>query len=247
MQMKYILIIIFTLAVGNSFAQQNTSSDGVPIYYPVNDHNSPTAYIGIPFKVNGEYKNRDGDYKVELRICDASNLCIGKLFVGPYAQFTSSSPEDAGKDIEITTYFRATNSADWKKLRSDHAKIAPAPLAVIMLDKIIPKDDQHIQAYYGIEGYSTPPKSDILEVESEGYFEPTAVKSPKAAAAEKSEETQPLHEEMAPLSSEYILKPTDRFRQLGIQKNITLTFRDPKTGRNYTKSVTLLPPAEASR
>src|SRR6185369_16389209 len=168
--MKYIFALVCMLGIGISALAQEKVTEGTSVYYPLNDQNTPTAYIGIPFKVN-EYKNRDGEYKVELHICDTQNVCIGKLFVGPSAQFTLTSIDDAGKDIEVTTFYRPVHSANWMKMRSAHARIEPPPLKVVMLDKLIPASEQHVAAYYGIEGYSTPPKSDLLDVSSGGYFE----------------------------------------------------------------------------
>ncbi len=242
MIMKNSLGIAAILVMSAGAFAQGKITEGTPVYYPLNEHNTPTAYIGIPFKVN-EYKNRDGDYKVELHICDTQNVCIGKLFIGSAAQFTSTSPEDAGKDIEVTTFFRPLHSADWLKMRSTHARIEPPPLKVVMLDKIIPASEQQVSVYYGIEGYSTPPKSDVLEVSSGGFFEDQAIKVTKPL----SEEVQPLHEEMAPLSADYVLKPTERYKNLAKEIIIPVTFSDPKTGKHFTKTVTLLPSGKASR
>src|SRR5436305_2429231 len=204
MKKKYIFIAVLMSGVlSNVFAQQQS------IYYPVDERNHPAAYIGVPFTVNGTYKNLSGDYKVEFRICDEQKMCVGKIFYGPEAKFLSTSPDDAGKDIEITVYYREKTGA-WKPIRHDHARVVPAPLAVVMLEKINPAKEQHVEAYYGVEGYSSPPKAEYLAVESGGYFESQALKLPKIEAAE----TDTLHEEMAPLAAEYILKPTDRYKQL---------------------------------
>src|SRR5947209_6893230 len=137
MKTKYFFIVIITAIMAKAFAQQN-------IYYPVTEKNSPTAYIGVPFTVNGNYQDREGDYKVVFRICDEQKVCVGKIFYGPDAKFLSTSPEDAGKDIEVTIFYRDKQSGSWKAIKHDHVKVVPAPLKVVMLEKIIPSKDQHV-------------------------------------------------------------------------------------------------------
>ncbi|MDP4237154.1 MAG: hypothetical protein Q8919_11965, partial [Bacteroidota bacterium] len=125
-----------------------------PAFYSTRDeHKYPTAYTNVPFKINGRYKDLDGDYKIEVRICDKEKVCELRTFYGPYAEYTSRSPENEGKDIEINIYFRSYQSSVWLPMRTDHATVAAAPFAVVMLDKINPLKDQSIRAYYGVEGY----------------------------------------------------------------------------------------------
>jgi hypothetical protein len=218
--------------------------ESAPIYDPKDEHNYPTAYTGVPFKVNGKYKNLDGDYKIDFHICDTMMVCEARSFYGPYAQFTSKLAKDEGKDIEITISFRSYQSNMWTVMRHDHATIKPAPFGVVTLERIDPSKELHAQAYYGIEGYSIPATSEVLDVESGGFFEPKAILIPKP----EQMQSQPLHEEAIPPSAEYILKPTDRYKQLGSKElPIQILFKDPVTGKQVTRSVTLLPPGEASR
>ena len=153
--------------VSRFFPENKKTHDGEP-------------HTAVDFKANEQFANLDGTYKTEIylngqRVVPAPGA---PDHLEPTVEFTPEFKKDEGKSLEVKAYYKSPFMKDYISIDDKTFKISPPRLLAVPSGPVDAGDVVQIKAAYSLEEASKYMEvgSDHLDVESGGYFEPTAKK-----------------------------------------------------------------------
>jgi len=142
-------------------------------FYPENSKtHAGTPYTGIVFKANGKRAKLDGSYRMELYLADAKVASSNE----PTIEYTPVLRQDEGKKLEARTYYKSPFMKDWIQLQDTVLTVQPPPLKVAPSDDLQVGDALDLKIALGIAGAYSEVGADHVDIESGGFFEPSAKK-----------------------------------------------------------------------
>jgi hypothetical protein len=202
-------------------------------YFPANAKTHVgTPYTDVTFKANEQYAGLDGTYRTEIYLNGEKVVSSSE----PTIEFTPEFKKDEGKSLEVKAYYKSNFMKDYVPIDDQTFKIEPPPfIAVANNGPLSAGDLLQIKAAWDTlsGGRYVEIGSDHLNVESDGYFEPTAKKEPG--------KDNIFFFDTRPTSKASNVKAKD-----GV--DVPLVFTDPVTGRTYSGSVHVDPkPVQSGR
>jgi len=210
-------------------------------YFPANSKTHvATPFTDVTFKANEQVAGLDGTYKTEIylngqKVVPAPGAPDN---LEPTIEFTPQFQKDEGKTLEVKAYFKSPMMANYEQIDDQSFKIGPPPFIAVSNNSPEAGDNLEIKAAWDtLSGPSTyryiEVGSDHLNVESEGYFEPTAKKEPAKAGA----------------GFLFAARPTSKAQNVSKKdgQQVSVTVTDPVTGETQTFQVTLMPKQQQQR
>ncbi len=198
-------------------------------YFPENKKtHEALPYTSIPFKANEQFANLNGAYKTEIDI----NGTKVKESAEPTIEYTPEFLKDEGKSIEVKAFYKSEFMKDYVQLDDQTFKIAYPPFVAASEGDITAGDQFYVKAALGLPNFYQEIGADHIDLQSDGYLEPTAKKQPGQG-----------------MKIEFVANTTTKAN--GIKKKdgqtIDVTATDPITHQSQTFSVTISPKVQAKK
>ncbi len=200
-------------------------------FFPENPKtHQATPYTYVTFHANEQIAGLDGAYMTEIYLNGQKMVTSQE----PTIDFTPQFQKDEGKTLEIKAYYKSSMMTNYVPIDDQSFKIGPPPFLAFSNsgNEITAGDNLVIKAAWDtLSGSSTDRYievgSDHLQVESEGYFEPSAKKEAGKAGTVYLFDARPTS------------KAQNVTNKNGVPVSVTVT--DPVTGQSRSFQVTIMP------
>jgi hypothetical protein len=200
-------------------------------YFPANPKHEGTPFTNVTFTADEKIANLNGQYRTELYLNGTKIDSKDEPTISYMPEFM----KDEGKSLEVKAYYKSNFMKDFVPIDDQTFKIGPPPfLAVVQNDPMTAGESLQIKSAYNLLanvpgnplGQYKEIGSDHLDIQSDGYFEPTAKKE-----AGKGNE---VYFDAKPTSKVMTIRSKD-----GQVVNLTMT--DPVTGESKSTQFTVMP------